>query len=93
MHKFRTEAGETGVDEMAANYISMFLAQHIPMMLVLQKACKDVVKGPELIGTFANACCGMVLQKAKNGLAERPATVMYTLSAMTGACILFDHVS
>ena len=40
MHKFRAEPEAAGVHEMEANYISMFLAQHIPMMLQLVKVRK-----------------------------------------------------
>ena len=54
----------------------------------LGQACKDVGRAAELVGTFANACCGMVMMKRF----EKLETNHYTLRVMSGALILFDHL-
>jgi len=75
-----------------AGGMAMFTAEYIPMMKAL---CKSAIamsnKNPhvgDVLSVFANSCYGML----KNNKYEKAETNLFIARAMTGACVLFDHV-
>jgi len=84
-------------DDMAS-FISLFLAQPIPMMTALSNATHQLLTRdahmtthvPKVLATIANVCLHMV----KSGALEADkATSTLCLRAMVGAIVLFDHVT
>lgn len=83
---------ELTVSDEEANFISLFLAAHIPMMTVLIKCVSSAASQNDnilaVLAAMANICCSMVFhQKFAN-----PATNVFCLRAMSGAIVLFDNV-
>lgn len=79
------------VNDVAANSISMFIAQATPMMSTLGMALgalhSKTPKVTELLATVANVCCAMVMRNK----AAPPSISQLALSAMTVAIVLYDH--
>lgn len=84
-------------DELA-NRMSLFFAYPTPMMKVLSETTVKFLSTESTIprenvtsalATMANVCCDMVNKKKF----ETDSTNMFCLRAMTGAIILYDHLS
>ena len=80
------------ISDEEANSISLFLAEHIPMMKILVKVVSNQVRNDEsvltVIAAMANGCASMVSTKRFAGVE----TNVFCLRAMAGAVVLFDHV-
>ena len=80
------------ISDEEANFISLFLAEHIPMMKVLIKVLSALVVDNEhvltVLSAMANACASMVSTKR---FASQDLNI-FCLRAMAGAIVLFDHV-
>jgi hypothetical protein len=80
-----------------ASFISLFIAQPIPMMTALAKSTTEVlnenahcaVHVPKVLATIANVCLHLV----KTNQFQDEATNMLCVRAMVGSIVLFDHVS
>lgn len=80
-----------------ASFISLFIAQPIPMMTALAKATSELLNEsshlstqvPKVLATIANVCLHLVKSKK----IEEPATNMLAIRAMVGSIVLFDHIS
>jgi len=79
-----------------ASFISLFIAQPIPMMTAIAKATTDLmnesahyrVHVPKVLATVANVCLHLVKQ------GEQDEALNTTCArAMVGCIVLFDHVS
>jgi hypothetical protein len=75
-----------------AGGMAMFTAEYIPMMKALCKSAsalsnKNAHVG-DVLSVFANSCYGML----KTNKYEKAETNLFIARAMTGACVLFDHV-
>jgi len=75
-----------------AGGMALFTAEYIPMMKSLCKSASIMAqKNPhvgDVLSVFANSCYGML----KNNTYEKSETNLFVARAMTGACVLFDHV-
>jgi len=80
------------VREDEANGMTMFTAQHIPMMNALCKAADQAFKSneavPMALAVMAMSC--LALLKAKKF--EEESLQLLCARAMTGAIVLYDHV-
>jgi len=78
-----------------ASGMALFTAEHIPMMSTLAKATKahcetaDAHAVELLLSTLANSCMRMVRMKKFSALE----TNWLCLRAMTGAIVLYDHLT
>ncbi|CBJ27279.1 conserved unknown protein [Ectocarpus siliculosus] len=94
--KREQEAGlllELPVADTDANAISMFIAENVPMMVMLSKVtaktAEEVPRVQNVIATVANMCCGMVHRRAHTN----DATSRKLLMAMTSAAVLYDRIT
>jgi len=75
-----------------ASGIALFTAEYIPMMKSLCKSASHVAQTNPHVGdvlsVFANSCYGML----KSNRYEKADTNLFVARALTGACVLFDHV-
>jgi hypothetical protein len=75
-----------------ASGIALFTAEYIPMMKALCKSAGHAAQTNPHVGgvlaVFANSCYGML----KSNRYEKVDTNLFIARAMTGACVLFDHV-
>lgn len=81
------------VKEDEANAMALFTAEHIPMMSAIARTTANAVKKDEHITdalvTMANCCMRMVKVKKFDNVK----TNLLCARAMTGALVLYDHVS
>ncbi|CAM9354908.1 unnamed protein product [Ectocarpus sp. 12 AP-2014] len=94
--KREQEAGllsELPVADTDANAISMFIAENVPMMVMLSKVtaktAEEVPRVQNTIAIVANMCCGMVHRRAYTS----DATSRKLLMAMTSAAVLYDRIT
>lgn len=80
-----------------ASFISLFIAQPIPMMTALAKSTTEIlnesvqagVHVPKVLATIANVCLHLVKTKQF----PEDAVNLLCVRAMVGSIVLFDHIS
>lgn len=80
-----------------ASFISLFIAQPIPMMTATAKATSELlgesahlgVHVPKVLATIANVCLHLVKTKKF----DDPLVNILCVRAMVGSIVLFDHVT
>mmetsp|Transcript_24539 Transcript_24539/g.36806 ORF Transcript_24539/g.36806 Transcript_24539/m.36806 type:complete len:304 (-) Transcript_24539:153-1064(-) len=84
---------EVKVKAEEASSMALFTAQNFPMIKALVEAAEETKKANEtvlpMIGMMANACLNMLSKKSF----EKKTTNLFLAKAMTGAIVLYDHVS
>ena len=68
----------------AANVVSMWLAQNMPMTCSIHR---DTT--PFAVGNLANLCCGMLARDA----CQDPIEAAKVLRIMVAACVVYDRIS
>jgi hypothetical protein len=75
------------VDPDQVSSMSMFTAEHTPMMNALVSCCTDLKTAPDTLAITANSLCHAL--RTNRELGEKRRLIAF---AMTGAIVLYDHI-